>query len=317
MARPSLDQSSKFKLLVRRLGIPKPYALGLLETLWRTAWENGEPVVGTAEEVEAAAEWPGEPGLFFKAMSSGRWLDDLGDGRWAIHDFWDHAPDYVRKRRVREMERRAKGAELSAAASGDRSVTGQCADNGDECPVSDEETAPNGRPPAPAPAPAPQKPPSAASQPFPPSQGGTTTASNPPEDPPTYPWSEADEAAFGDPEHPSPLWPAFVAAHLEHAIAPGTSFVAWRTGVEAGGGGESQPSGDEQDPPSGAGDGDGGGEPPPAYPDVCAVCGQRKPLAGGMRCRACRDKGVEVTQERMAAAMRELAARRSAAAEGG
>ncbi|OYV66942.1 MAG: hypothetical protein B7Z74_10330, partial [Deltaproteobacteria bacterium 21-66-5] len=136
------------------------------------------------------------------------------------------------------------------------------------------------------------------------------------EDPPAYPWSEADEAAFGDPEHPNPLWPAFVAAHLEHAIAPGTSFAAWQAGAEAGGRGESPPSGDKQAPAAGGG-GDGDGEPVPEYPDVCAVCGKRKPLAGGMRCRACRDKGVEVTQERMAAAMRNLAARRCAAAGGG
>jgi hypothetical protein len=144
VARPSLDQNPKFKLLVRRLGVPRPYVLGLLETMWRVAWENGEPIIGTPDEIEASAEWPGEPGKFHAALVSGRLLDDVGDGRWSVHDFWDHAPEYVKKRRVRELERQQRGRVM--------------ADNGRKRrPKSAKRrtTAKNGHTPAPAPAPAP------------------------------------------------------------------------------------------------------------------------------------------------------------------
>ena len=45
MARPCLDRNPKFKLLIRNLGLPKPYVRGLLETLWDAANESGDPVI--------------------------------------------------------------------------------------------------------------------------------------------------------------------------------------------------------------------------------------------------------------------------------
>src|SRR5579862_7075936 len=102
MARPTLDRCVKYKALIRRLKIPKPYVRGLLETLWDVANECGNPVLGNQEEVEAAAEWPEEPGKFFAALRDGRWIDKLDDGRWEIHDYWDHAPEYVKGRLRKE-----------------------------------------------------------------------------------------------------------------------------------------------------------------------------------------------------------------------
>lgn len=112
MARPSLEPSIKFKILVRRLGLPRPFVRGLLETLWDVGYTCGDPVIGDADAVEIAAEWPGEDGAFFEALRHGGWIDETEDGRWEIHDFWDHAPDYVRKRRKRELERQLLGFSL-------------------------------------------------------------------------------------------------------------------------------------------------------------------------------------------------------------
>lgn len=104
MARPGLEKNVKFKRLLRRLNLPKPYVRGLLETMWDVAHESGNPVLGPdAEAVEAAAEWPGSPGVFFEAVKTD-WLDHK-DGKWEIHDYWHHAPEYVAGRAAKERER--------------------------------------------------------------------------------------------------------------------------------------------------------------------------------------------------------------------
>jgi hypothetical protein len=95
----------KFKLLCRKLGLPRPYVRGLLEVLWDVAHESGNPVLGDDDAVEAAAEWPGERGVLFAALRECRLIDQREDGAWEIHDYWHHAPDYVKGRTEREAER--------------------------------------------------------------------------------------------------------------------------------------------------------------------------------------------------------------------
>jgi hypothetical protein len=98
MARLSLQNTAKFRILVRRIGLARPFVRGLLDTLWDVAHASGSPVIGDAYAVEAASEWPGQDGDWFAVLRDGGWLDELPDGRWQIHDYWDHAPDYVGKR---------------------------------------------------------------------------------------------------------------------------------------------------------------------------------------------------------------------------
>jgi hypothetical protein len=120
MSRLTLLSRPKFKRLVARLDLPRPYVRGLLDTLWDTAHEVGNPVIGTPADVEAAAEWPGEAGLLFAALSELRFLDPVTDvtdetdvtdrnvtpSRWELHDYFDHAPKYAERRRERESERK-------------------------------------------------------------------------------------------------------------------------------------------------------------------------------------------------------------------
>lgn len=106
MARPGLMTNVKFKLLARLLGLPRPNVRGLLEVLWDVAHESGNPVLGGADAVEAAAEWPGEAGKLFAALRDCRLIDQRDDGAWEIHDYWHHAPEYVKARTGREAERR-------------------------------------------------------------------------------------------------------------------------------------------------------------------------------------------------------------------
>jgi hypothetical protein len=110
MARVTLEKSVKFKALVRRLNIPKPFVRGLLETMWDVAHECGNPVLGSAADVEIAAEWPGrgahKAGSLFDALKDGKWIDEAQPDRWQIHDYWDHAPDYAMGRAEKEQERK-------------------------------------------------------------------------------------------------------------------------------------------------------------------------------------------------------------------
>ena len=139
MARPSLFTHRKFTRLARLLG--KRYrAVGVLEMVWAHAYQDGDDRLGTVEDLEFMVDWDGEPGECATALVESGFLD-LVDGELFVHDLFDHAPDYVRKRRSREDERRSR-------SDTDRSLTGQRTDNGGQRP-------PKIGTPAPAPAPAP------------------------------------------------------------------------------------------------------------------------------------------------------------------
>lgn len=108
MAKSSLTGSMKFKALVRTLGIPAPHVMGHLEFMWRPAYDSGSPIYRSTEMIELAAEWIGEPGIFAKAVCdpAHNFIDARKDGQFEIHDFYEHAPDYVKKKIEREKQRK-------------------------------------------------------------------------------------------------------------------------------------------------------------------------------------------------------------------
>lgn len=158
MARPNLRTHRKFKRLVAMLGMPEPHVRGHLEYLWEAAYENGEEFIGDSVDVELAASWTGESGQLTDALTTcggeGRigFIENI-DGDYFIHDLWDHAPEYVQKRRQREIERQKTGAELSKntpRGGQRRTMPAEWRTTADE-----QQTAADcGAPPAPAPAPA-------------------------------------------------------------------------------------------------------------------------------------------------------------------
>jgi hypothetical protein len=139
MARPGLMRHRKFLRLAMLVGGPAA-ARGHLELLWDAAYECGEASVGDATDVELVAGWTGEPGVLFKAL-----LTCGGDGpgfieetatpnRYQVHDLFHHAPDYVRKRWLREAARRQQRDKVQTEAGhgpvSDRTTSGHGADNG-------------------------------------------------------------------------------------------------------------------------------------------------------------------------------------------
>lgn len=139
MARIGITDNKKFRRLVRLLGIPEPYVLGLLEFMWNVAYQDTNPVLGSSLDVELAAKWPGETGYFTSACVESGFLEEDG-GIFTIHDFWEHVPPYVLKRYKRKLkESQARRADTYIIEEvGQRPPT---ADNGrqsrpmDACPI--------------------------------------------------------------------------------------------------------------------------------------------------------------------------------------
>ena len=104
MAKTSILTHRKFRLLCSILKIPPAHALGHLEMLWLTAHCDGTEVYASIEELEAACGWVGKPGQLAAALCAARLIDKPTRGQWVIHDYWEHAPDYVVKRHRRKQE---------------------------------------------------------------------------------------------------------------------------------------------------------------------------------------------------------------------
>lgn len=89
----------KFKALKRRLDLPLWQAIGLLEALWR-ATEHNAPAgdIGrlTDDEIASAIEWSGPADVLISALVDLHWIDRDPEFRLIIHDWSDHAPNYLK-----------------------------------------------------------------------------------------------------------------------------------------------------------------------------------------------------------------------------
>jgi hypothetical protein len=162
----------KFRRLVHVLREPAPHVVGYLEVMWHVGYESGNALLGDEVDVELAAQYPGEPGKLFKALLQCGFIDAVEEGQYAIHDLYDHAPDYVQRRLKREIERRERGQERRLAFAprnrprtadwrAKAGLAGLSADlAGQQTPNSGltRRTSELAPPPAPAPAPAPNTP---------------------------------------------------------------------------------------------------------------------------------------------------------------
>jgi len=159
MGRPTLSAHRKFRRLAAALG-SRPLARGLLEQLWDTAYEAGDDYIGDSTDLEAAAGWDREPGLLTKALleaggaGHGGFVEDVPGkpGHYRVHDFWHHVPDYVRKRRQREEERRQKSDPVGTTGAIQQSLTGRLSPHGGQQVPNPDCSEGVAFPPAPAPA---------------------------------------------------------------------------------------------------------------------------------------------------------------------
>lgn len=137
MARPGLSNHRKFKRLAQRLG-SEAVARGHLEFLWEVAYDAVDDYIGDSTDVETAARWHGAPGILTSALAEcgGRdikgFIEAIEDSptHFRIHDLWDHAPEYVKKRRERELKRRQAAHHLNDDGRRTADSGVRAADNG-------------------------------------------------------------------------------------------------------------------------------------------------------------------------------------------
>jgi len=95
------------------LGIPHAHAVGLRELLYATCFQKADPTIGDARDVELSAGWAGERGKFVAAAEAAGMIVEHEEGVFALPDFEDAAPSWVRKRAKRAAERDASGKTVS------------------------------------------------------------------------------------------------------------------------------------------------------------------------------------------------------------
>ena len=98
MAKPELLAHVKFARLARALG-SQYVALGVLELLWQTCYQVTSDQVGTADDIAWFIGWPTQDAarLVHELVAAG-FLDPDDADTYRVHDLWDHAPQYVRRR---------------------------------------------------------------------------------------------------------------------------------------------------------------------------------------------------------------------------
>lgn len=115
--------SPKLKRLCRRLKLPRWAGVGILESVWRfTAMNAPRGDIGRFSDADIAEgiDWRGEPYRLVDALRAEGWVDPHPTVRFVIHDWNEHAPDYVKKSLKRQ------GLTFICG--------GHCPDNGGHCP---------------------------------------------------------------------------------------------------------------------------------------------------------------------------------------
>jgi len=115
----------KVTRLMRALNIGRAQAVGHLQMLWEWVGDYATDGDITEYEVEAAAgaAWEGDPSTFIESLVKCRLVDRV-NGRLTIHDWEDHAEDYIRKRLERKRQRTAEGGSRASANGGQREPHG-------------------------------------------------------------------------------------------------------------------------------------------------------------------------------------------------
>jgi hypothetical protein len=93
-------------------------AVGVLEIIWHHAYQDGDPRLGTAEDVEFMVGWDAQAGTCAAALVECGFLDADANGELSVHDLEDHAPDYV-KARARKERQRKKSRTSHVTVTGD------------------------------------------------------------------------------------------------------------------------------------------------------------------------------------------------------
>lgn len=95
----------KFANLQRRLKLPRCFAAGVLETLWKFTEINardGDLSKFSADEIAAWLEWPHDATDLIDGLVETRWLDRDGE-QLTVHAWWEHMPNWLKGVMAREQ----------------------------------------------------------------------------------------------------------------------------------------------------------------------------------------------------------------------
>jgi len=101
------DSLPKFKGLMKELGLPRYAVMGVLEAIWELTGKHApRGNVGKFSNQEIADDlgWEGDADKLIAALVTHRWIDACRTHRLVIHDWKDHAPDWLKKAVVRSGE---------------------------------------------------------------------------------------------------------------------------------------------------------------------------------------------------------------------
>lgn len=116
-------QHPKTKKLIRRVGIEGIRSLQILWT-WAANNKSDGNLAGLDEEdIELAADWQGDIGVFFKALVEVRWIDETDSG-YALHEWLEHNPW------VADDENRSNKARLSKLQQVNAAAYNKCVQEG-------------------------------------------------------------------------------------------------------------------------------------------------------------------------------------------
>lgn len=98
------DSLPKFKGLMRELGLPRYATMGVLEAVWDLTGKHaprGNLGKFSNQEIADDLGWDGDADKLVEALVKHRWLDTCETHRLLVHDWKDHAPDWLKKVVVR------------------------------------------------------------------------------------------------------------------------------------------------------------------------------------------------------------------------
>lgn len=102
---------AKFNTLKAILKVPRYVVSGLLEELWSfaaTSAISGDVGRYSNFQIAANMEWDGDPDELINALVESGWLDQDDESRLVVHDWFEHCPDWVKKRISRAEARLVK-----------------------------------------------------------------------------------------------------------------------------------------------------------------------------------------------------------------
>ena len=99
MGRQGFHQHPKLHRFMGLTGVSKPTAIGYIELLWNDCYERVSERVGTSEDVVRLTQYDGTRDIAAALVQAG--LLERRGSNFYVHDFWDHVPRWVKRRKER------------------------------------------------------------------------------------------------------------------------------------------------------------------------------------------------------------------------